>query len=162
MSIDIIRAEHGWILEAKEQFALPREELFAFFADAGNLEMLTPPWLHFDIQTPLPIQMQQGALIDYSLRVHGIPIKWKTEIAVWEPPFRFVDQQLRGPYKLWRHEHIFEEIPEGTLMTDRVEYQVPFGKLIHSLIVRRDLEKIFQYRQSVLTETFPCVLTATP
>lgn len=154
MSITIKRNKTGWILETQQYFELPREQVFDFFGDAGNLEAITPPWLHFEILTPQPIEMHVGALIDYKLRLRFIPIRWRTEIAAWEPPLRFVDRQLRGPYKRWVHEHTFTEQGSGTLMTDRVEYDVPLGRLAHTLAVRHDLERIFQYRQDVLTSRF--------
>ena len=126
------------------------EDVFAFFAEAGNLEAITPPWLSFRIVTPRPIAMGPGTLIEYRLRLHGLPISWLTRIEVWEPGVRFVDQQLRGPYALWHHTHEFAAAPGGgTLMTDTVRYALPLGPLgeaAHALFVRRDLERIFNYR----------------
>lgn len=130
----------------------PRVEVFPFFADVHNLEAITPPWLRFQILTPGPITMRPGALIDYRLRVHGLPLHWQTEIAVWEPPVRFVDRQRRGPYRIWEHEHTFEERNGGTLCRDRVRYAVPGGALVHRLFVRRDVEAIFAFRQRRLSE----------
>ena len=132
----------------------PRPEVFAFFADASNLQELTPPWLHFRILTPLPMEMREGALIEYRLRLHGFPIRWKTRITAWDPPVRFVDEQLRGPYHLWIHEHTFEEDGEGTIITDYVRYAVPFGALANRLLVARDVRAIFEYREARLRETF--------
>ena len=132
----------------------PREEDFAFFADAGNLQDLTPPWLRFEILTPPPIEMRPGALIDYRLHLRVIPIRWRTRITVWEPPHRFVDEQLRGPYRLWLHEHTFEEDGDGTLCGDFVRYAVPFGALANRLLVARDVRKIFAYREKRLQEIF--------
>jgi ligand-binding SRPBCC domain-containing protein len=132
----------------------PRDEVFAFFADAANLEAITPPWLNFHILTPRPIAMRAGALIDYRLRVHGLPLRWRTRIAVWKPPFRFVDEQLRGPYRRWVHEHAFEERDGGTLCLDRVDYDVLGGWLVERLLVRRDVKKIFAHRKDRLTEMF--------
>lgn len=128
---------------------LPREinDVFAFYSDAHRLEDITPPWLHFQVKTPKPILMSPGITIDYRLRLHGIPLKWRSEISTWEPPFRFVDQQLIGPYRLWHHEHTFVERDQGTFLRDRVDYSMWGGSLIHSLFVRRDLERIFEYRQ---------------
>ncbi|MHC4830740.1 MAG: SRPBCC family protein [Planctomycetota bacterium] len=125
----------------------PRDEVFPFFADAGNLGALTPPWLGFRITTPTPIEMCPGALIDYRLRLHGVPIRWTTVISAWDPPHRFVDAQLRGPYSLWRHEHVFTEEEGGTLITDRVEYAHLGGRLVNALFVERELNKIFAYRR---------------
>lgn len=131
-----------------------RDTVFGFFADAFRLETITPPWLHFEVLTEPPIPMQVGQLIDYKLKIHGIPLKWQSEISAWEPPFRFVDQQMRGPYKKWHHEHTFEEHPQGTLVRDRVEYAVPGGWLIHRFFVKGDLEKIFQFRHETLLSIF--------
>lgn len=132
---------------------LPREQVFEFFSDAGNLDAITPPWLKFQILTPTPIEMRPGALIDYKLRVRGLPIRWRTEITEWNPPHRFVDRQLRGPYKLWHHTHTFEEKDGGTLIHDHVEYAVPgwiLSPLLHRLFVRPDIEKIFRHRTEAI------------
>ena len=131
------------------------EEVFPFFADAGNLEAITPPLLGFRIITPRPIEMRVGALISYRLKVRGIPLGWLTSIQAWEPPHRFVDQQVNGPYALWHHTHTFEPTPRGTLMTDVVRYAIgfgPAGELAHRLVVRRDLEAIFAYRAEKVPE----------
>jgi len=130
------------------------ENVFPFFADAGNLEAITPPWLRFRIDTPLPIIMKKGALIDYRLRLHGIPIRWQTEIADWNPPHSFVDQQLKGPYRLWKHTHTFEPTTNGTNVVDNVDYIVPGGRLVHRLFVRPDLRKIFTWRQQQISKHF--------
>jgi hypothetical protein len=132
----------------------PVEEVFPFFADAGNLERLTPPWLRFRILTPRPIEMRPGALVDYRLRVHGLPLGWRTRIEAWEPPHRFVDVQLRGPYRLWHHTHTFEARDGGTLCRDLVRYAVPGGALVDRLLVRRDIERIFAYRRDELIRIF--------
>jgi ligand-binding SRPBCC domain-containing protein len=125
-------------------------EVFPFFADAGNLERITPEWLGFRVVTPRPIEMRAGTLIEYRLRLHGLPFRWLTRIDVWEPPHRFVDRQLRGPYRDWRHEHTFAAGgPGGTLMRDRVEYSLPLGplgRLADAVLVRRDLARIFDHR----------------
>ena len=146
-------AEH--ILERELTLALPRDEAFAFFADAGNLERITPPELNFHIITPQPIDIRQGTLIDYKLRMRGIPMSWRTEISVWEPPFRFVDQQLRGPYTQWIHTHTFTEVsPDETLIHDEVRYRLPLepvGDIIHFLI-RKELDHIFDFRQKAVAE----------
>jgi ligand-binding SRPBCC domain-containing protein len=131
---------------------LPREKIFPFFADAANLEAITPPWVSFRTLTPTPIEMKPGTLIDYRIKIHGIPVKWRTRINAWEPPYRFVDEQLRGPYRKWVHEHTFVEKDGGTLCLDRVEYDVPGGWLIDKLFVRRDVERIFAYRQERIEE----------
>ena len=143
-----------WELRARLRLPRPRPEVFAFFADAGNLEALTPPFLRFHIETPRPIEMRAGALIEYRLRVHGLPIRWTSEITVWEPPGRFVDEQLRGPYRLWHHEHTFEDAPGGTFVNDRVRYRPPFGRLAHWLVIERDVRAIFRYRSESLLRLF--------
>ena len=136
---------------------LPKERasLYPFFADATNLGVITPPWVGFQILTPGKIEMRIGTLIDYRLRVHGFPLHWQTEITAWEPPFRFVDEQRRGPYRQWVHTHTFEEKNGGTLCRDEVLYAVPGGRLVNWLMVRRDVEKIFEYRSTVLRQMFP-------
>ena len=133
---------------------LPPAELFPFFADAGNLDAITPPWLNFHIVTPRPIEMRPGALIDYQLRVRGLPLRWRTLIKEWQPPHRFVDEQLRGPYRQWLHTHTFETRDGGTLARDVVHYAVPFDFIAHPLFVRRDIENIFSFRQQALREKF--------
>jgi len=137
-------------LERSQLLPLPIDEAFAFFADAGNLEALTPPTLRFRMLTPAPIAMQAGALIDYRLKVHGMPVRWRTEIVAWEPGRRFVDRQLRGPYALWEHTHSFEPVDGGTLMRDVVVYRLPlgpFGALANRLLVAADLRRIFDFRR---------------
>jgi len=133
---------------------LPPERLFSFFGDVANLEAITPPWLHFEILTPQPNAMRAGALIDYRLRVHGLPLRWRTRINVWHPPHRFVDEQLRGPYRLWIHEHTFVARDGGTLARDQVRYAVPLDSLLHRWFVRPDIERIFRYRSAALQERF--------
>lgn len=135
----------------------PRAEVFQFFSDAHNLQTITPPWLNFEVLTPAPIVMRPGALIDYRIRVRGIPLRWRTEIAEWTPPHRFVDVQLRGPYRLWHHTHTFEERDGATLCADDVRYCPPGGALMNWLLVRRDVEKIFAFRQERMKELFPAV-----
>ena len=133
---------------------LPPVKLFEFFGDATNLDALTPPWLHFNIVTPRPIPMKAGTLIDYRLRIHGIPIRWRTRINEWKPPHRFVDEQIRGPYRRWIHEHTFDERDGGTLARDTVSYAVPFDLLTHHLFVKPDIERIFAFRSVELFKRF--------
>jgi ligand-binding SRPBCC domain-containing protein len=128
-------------------------ETFAFFADASNLQRLTPPWLNFTILTPAPIVMRAGTEIDYRIRLYGVPMPWRTRIDLWEPGVRFVDRQLFGPYRWWRHEHRFEAVAHGTRVVDRVEY-LPRARWISGAPVRRDVDRIFRYRQSALREIF--------
>jgi ligand-binding SRPBCC domain-containing protein len=133
---------------------LPPEKLFSFFADAANLDALTPRWLNFRILTPLPIVMREGTLIDYRLRVHGLPVRWRTRIRAWQPPHHFVDEQIRGPYRRWLHEHTFELHRDGTLARDLVQYAVPFDALLHRWLVRPDIERIFEFRTAELNRRF--------
>jgi ligand-binding SRPBCC domain-containing protein len=129
-------------------------ETFAFFADPQNLEAITPPWLRFEILTA-PSQLKPGSEIIYRLKWHGLPIKWKTQIQVWTPPFTFVDVQKSGPYSLWQHAHRFVAQGDDTLVSDHVSYALPFGplgQLAHALRVRRDVEGIFDYRRDCITK----------
>ena len=140
----------------KAELWLPRrrDEVFPFFSEARNLELLTPPWLKFEVLTPAPIVMRPGTLIDYRIKIHGIPIRWRTEITEWDPPLRFVDVQLSGPYTLWHHIHTFIEHDGGTLCRDEVRYRPRGGALMNWLFVRGDVERIFRYRQERLLEVF--------
>lgn len=149
------RAADGlFTLEAGLWLPRRREEVFPFFADAFNLETLTPPWLKFEVLTPRPIEMRVGLRIDYRLRLRGLPLRWQSEITAWEPPCRFVDEQRRGPYRAWIHEHTFAERDGGTLAQDVVRYGVIGGRLVNTLFVRRDVERIFRFRQEKLREVF--------
>jgi ligand-binding SRPBCC domain-containing protein len=130
------------------------QELFPFFGDATNLNAITPPWLSFRVVTPAPIVMRAGTLIDYRLRVRGIPVRWRTRINVWEPPDRFVDEQIRGPYRLWIHEHTFAGRDGGTLVRDEVQYAVPLDPIVYPLFVRRDIGRIFQFRAEALRRRY--------
>jgi len=145
------------VLEREQVVPRPRPEVFAFFADAANLERLTPASLRFRIKSPLPIAMRPGAVIEYDLSLLGVRYGWRTLIERFEPPERFVDVQARGPYRSWRHTHEFEEVPGGTRIVDRVEYELPFGPLgglAHRLFVARQLRAIFDYRRRVIAEIF--------
>jgi ligand-binding SRPBCC domain-containing protein len=146
-----------FLLQREQWLPRPIDEVFAFFADAANLEALTPPWLGFRILSPGPITMRVGTPIVYRIRWRWLPLRWLTEIEEWQPPSSFVDVQRRGPYALWRHTHGFESRAGGTRMWDRVEYALPLGPLgllLHRLFVRRDLEAIFAYRAIRVEELF--------
>jgi ligand-binding SRPBCC domain-containing protein len=142
------------LLERHQRIELPIERTCDFYSDARNLERITPPWLGFEVTTPGPIEMRVGTLIEYRLRLHRVPVRWRTRIEVWEPPRRFVDVQVRGPYALWEHTHTFEEDgPGATIIRDRVRYSIPFGplgELANRLLVRRDLARIFDYRRDAV------------
>ena len=129
------------------------DETFGFFADAANLQRLTPPWLHFSILTPMPVQMQVGLEIEYRISLYGIPLPWRSRIDVWQPGVSFVDRQLIGPYRWWRHVHRFQAVPGGTRVIDRVHYLPRVGWLSGAL-VRRDIRRIFDYRHATLREIF--------
>jgi ligand-binding SRPBCC domain-containing protein len=148
-------ADH--LLHREQWVPRPIEEVFAFFSDARNLEEITPPFLRFQMLSACPNHIAPGTKLDYKLRVHGLPVRWTTEIVVWDPPRRFEDVQLSGPYRRWHHTHLFEPIDGGTRMTDEVLYSLPFGILgraLQVLIVRRDVERIFNYRYYRIHERF--------
>ena len=149
------QAVKEYILQTELWLPRPRDVVFAFFADARNLEALTPPWVKLAVLTPGIVEMGCGTLIDYRIRVHGMPIRWRTEIVEWQPPRHFVDRQLHGPYTLWHHTHTFEERDGGTLCLDQVRYCPRGGALVHWLFVRRDVERIFKFRQQRLMQLFP-------
>lgn len=137
------------VLEREQRLPGPPERVFEFFADARKLEAITPPWLRFRVVTAGEIEMREGALIDYRLRLHGFPVRWRTRIEEWEPGRRFADVQLSGPYRLWHHTHTFERDGDATVARDRVRYALPLGplgSLAHAAFVRRDLERIFDFR----------------
>lgn len=145
------------VLERTLFLPFRRAEVFQFFSHAENLGLITPPGLEFEITSPLPIAMQVGALIDYRIRLHSIPMRWRTRIERWEPPHLFVDYQLQGPYRHWIHHHEFREMGEGTEVTDRVWYRLPalgpFSRPAHAM-VRKQLDSIFDYRASAVRNVF--------
>jgi ligand-binding SRPBCC domain-containing protein len=131
-----------------------QDEIFSFFSDAGNLERLTPPWLNFEILTPRLCHMEVGTRIDYRLKLHGITIRWRSEITVWDPPRCFVDRQSTGPYRLWNHQHTFLKCARGTLVIDSVKYATYGGWFVRKYLVEPDLKRIFEYRCARLREIF--------
>lgn len=152
-------------LERAQRVDLPLDAVFAFYAEAQNLERLTPRFLRFRILTPTPIVMAAGARIAYELSLFGVPLMWRTRITEWEPGVRFVDEQESGPYAYWRHTHEFEATSGGTVIRDRVDYALPFGALgalAHRLFVRRTLERIFDYRRAAAARVFAAEGTEAP
>ncbi len=146
-----------YILERSQWFPRSVDEVFPFFADATNLEAMTPSFLKFRVLTPAPISMSDGTLIDYRLSFAGVPFGWQTRIEEWRPMSYFVDTSLKGPYKRWHHRHEFVSENGGTRMTDRVEYQLPLGLLgnvAHALFVKASLRSIFDHRASVMAAKF--------
>lgn len=154
-SLEIHREGKGYRLVSELFLAHPIEVVFPFFSEARNLEALTPSLLRFEILSPGPLDMKNGLLIDYRLRVRGIPFRWRSRISAWDPPRRFVDEQVRGPYWYWIHEHTFEPQNGGTMVRDTVRYAPIGGRLIHELFVRKDLEAIFRFRGEELLRRFP-------
>jgi ligand-binding SRPBCC domain-containing protein len=152
-----ISSTRRYELRCAMQLPQPLAEVFAIFEEPRNLARITPPWLHFEIVTDEPLVMHRGLLIDYVIRWMAIPMRWRTEITAYEPPSHFVDEQLRGPYRLWRHTHRFTELPEGVQVADCVEYELPLGPLgtlVHAMLVRRQLLAIFRYRQQAIARHF--------
>ncbi len=145
----------SFLLRREQWIARPIEDVFTFFAEARNLEAITPPWLAFRVLSREPIAIQAGTHIRYRIRWRHVPLRWLTEIAEWQPPVRFVDVQRRGPYALWHHTHEFEPERGGTRMRDLVRYALPLGPLgllMHQLVVGRDLQAIFDYRARKVEE----------
>ena len=141
------------VLRTTLRLAVPKDRVFAFFADATNLARITPPDVSFRIRTPLPITFRVGTLIDYSIGLHGVPMRWRTRIASWRPGEEFVDEQLRGPYARWVHRHTFrDDGAGGTVIDDEVQYRLPLGRLgnLAHPLVRRQLRHIFAYRTVVV------------
>jgi hypothetical protein len=142
---------------SEQWISRPVDEVYSFFADANNLEAITPRQLNLHILTPGPIRLAAGARIDYQLKLYGIPLKWATLIESWAPPHEFVDVQLRGPYCVWRHTHRFVSEGAGTRIVDDVDYELPFGplgRLVDALWTRREVAGIFAYRSEVIARRF--------
>ena len=145
-----------YTLHHKQWVPHPIARVFDFFAKAENLEQLTPAFLRFQI-TRTPPRMEAGARIEYKLRIHGLPVRWKTDIESWDPPHQFVDVQIKGPYRLWHHTHRFREENGGTWIEDTVRYALPFGILgqaANRVMVARDVAQIFAYRGQRIREMF--------
>jgi ligand-binding SRPBCC domain-containing protein len=143
------------VFEVEQVVPRPRSEAFAFFSEARNLEQITPPWLGFRILQQTTPGIEEGTELTYRLRLHGIPLRWRTLIAAWEPENRFVDVQLQGPYAKWEHTHTFEDAPGGTLIRDRVVYRLPLGALgraVAGSFVDRDVERVFRFRRERTAE----------
>jgi ligand-binding SRPBCC domain-containing protein len=153
---ELAEISQGDELFVKRQYIdRPIAEVFAFFAEAKNLEKITPAFLNFKIISVSTENIEQGTLIEYSLKVHGVPIKWKTQIESWRPPYEFVDNQLSGPYALWQHTHSFMTLGSGTLITDRVRYRLPLGYLgwlTSAWVVQKDIETIFAFRSRMIAD----------
>ncbi len=143
-----------FFLEKEIKTDSPLDQVFEFFSNPFNLEKLTPNFLNFKILTPPPIEMKKGLHIDYQINLYGFPIGWKTEITAWDPPYRFVDEQKKGPYRVWIHEHTFEEVNGMVAIRDKVEYAVWGGKLTQKIFVKKNLKKIFDYRQEMIQKIF--------
>ena len=145
-------------LEFEQFIDLPIEDVFDFFSKPENLSLITPPRLRFDILTPTPLEMKEGQLIDYSLKIlYLIKLHWRTLITDYQKPYKFIDQQIKGPYTLWHHTHTFEEKDGGTLIKDNLKYVIPFGwigRAIHFIYIKHDINGIFQYRHKILNDIF--------
>jgi ligand-binding SRPBCC domain-containing protein len=153
------------VLEREQWVAAPLDRVIAFFGDASNLDAITPPWLRFRIVTPMPIAIGCDTRIEYQLRLAGLPVRWRTRIAQWDPPHGFVDIQERGPYALWEHSHHFRACAEGVWMADIVRYALPLGALgafAHALAIRATLAAIFDYRFARIRERFGSPWRAEP
>lgn len=141
-----------------EQFVgMPLDEVFSFFSRPENLALITPSWLGFVILTPSPLEMRNGVLISYAIRIAGIRVRWISMITSYEPPHQFTDEQLRGPYSFWHHRHMFREEKGGTMVIDELRYAVPFGivgRIVRKVFIRRQLEKIFSYRAEAIKKIF--------
>ena len=144
------------VLEREQFLRAPLESVVAFHANAGNLDAITPPWVHFRVTTPLPVEMRVDLRLEYQLRLAGVPFYWRTRVSSWDPPRGFVDEQERGPYALWEHAHRFEVAGDGVLVADRIRYALPLaplGELAHP-VVRAALAAIFDYRFARIRELF--------
>ncbi len=154
-----------YTLHRRQVVRRPLSEVFPFFAQPENLSLLTPRSLGFQMLTPSPVVMKQGTVIDYTIRVGGIPMRWTTLITEYDPPYRFVDVQIKGPYSYWHHAHTFAETDDGTLITDDVRYALPLGvvgRVVHALAVQRRLEHILSHRREIIDRLFSQCVGALP
>jgi len=146
-----------YTLERRQVLPADLAQVFSFFKSPENLGRMTPQWLGFQFLTPLPVDMKDGTVIDYAIHLLGLPMRWTTLITKFDPPYRFVDVQLRGPYSFWHHRHEFRQVSGGTEMQDSVCYAMPFGlpgRLVHALVIKRLLDKIFEYRSEIIATAF--------
>jgi ligand-binding SRPBCC domain-containing protein len=146
-----------YTLNKQQIVARPLREVFAFFERPENLSVITPPWLGFSIMTPSPIPMGKGTVVDYSIRMIGLKVHWRSLISAYEPLRGFTDEQLIGPYAFWHHAHTFAEVDDGTLIADEIHYAMPFGvigQVCHPFLVERRLEEIFRYRAQIIKQMF--------
>ena len=144
-------------IERRQVVPMPLAETFAFYAEPRNLARITPRWLHFRMVCGESLTMRKGLRIHYRIRPFGIPQRWTSEITEFDPPHRFVDEQIEGPYRSWRHVHEFREVAGGTEIFDRVAYELPLGplgRIAHALVVRRQLQSIFGYRERTIARLF--------
>ena len=155
-NIDIFKGEIGYVLKARQELSTDIETVFDFFSNAYNLEQITPSWLKFNVKNQAPIAMKTGVIIDYVLRIHGVPMKWRTRINKWQPNTLFIDEQIKGPYRKWVHTHEFEQQKNKkiTVCTDVVEYDLFAGWFLNPLFVSNDLRRIFLYRMLKLQDIF--------
>jgi ligand-binding SRPBCC domain-containing protein len=164
-TIDVTPAGSGFELLAEQWVPEPAEKVFPFFADAYNLERITPPFLGFHVRSVSTPQVGEGTVLRYRLRIHGIPVLWRSRIEEWQPPRRFVDRQLFGPYAAWHHTHDFITAGSGTLLRDTVRYRLRCAVMQHLPVlawVHRDVRAIFAYRQQVIRSIFGAATDANP
>ena len=159
--INITSGSEGFVLTTEQRLSVALDDVFAFFADARNLENITPPWLNFKVLTEGDMTMREGLTIDYAIRLKFIYMRWQSEITAWEPPFRFVDVQRKGPYRYWIHEHTFDADGTNTIVRDNIRYGVPGGRLVHDFFVAHDLRRIFEYRRQKMIDLFEPEITRT-
>ena len=144
-------------LSVSHRVNAPIEKVFDFFSKPENLSKITPKKMGFNVLTPLPITMERGALIDYTIKVMGFPLRWRTLITSYDPPNKFVDEQLKGPYSFWHHTHTFEPVNDGVIINDVIKYSIPLGfigRIMHFLWIKNDLNKVFNFRKKVIDEIF--------